>query len=57
MKSKKPKKPKKCKTDCGCPSKIKEKHQNGKGDKPRSVNPKKYNKNYGQIDWNTDKKY
>lgn len=52
----KSKKPKKCKPDCGCPSKIKEKHQNGKGDKPRSVDPKKYNKNYGQIDWNTNKK-
>ena len=46
------KKKQKCKSDCGCPSKIKSKHQNGKGDKSRPVNPKKYNKNYGEIDWN-----
>ena len=37
-----------------CPSKkcqAKPKSQNGKGDKPRPVSQKKYNKNYESINW------
>lgn len=41
----------KCGQSCGCPTPIKKKHQNGKGDKPRPVNQNLYTKNYEEIEW------
>ena len=45
------KKKKQCNVNCGCPSKIKEEHKNGKGDKVRPMKKNQYNKNHEQIDW------
>ena len=50
-------KPKKCKNQCACAEKAKEKKspQSGKGDSPRNLS-NQFRKNYDQINWSSQKK-